>query len=61
MKPTSIFINTSRGPVVHEQALVDALNLGQISRAALDVYENEPEVNEGLVKSEKVLLLPHVS
>ncbi len=61
MKPTSIFIKTSRGPVFYEQALIDALNSGQISRAALDVYENEPEVSKQLVGSDRVLLLPHVS
>ncbi|KAK4056795.1 hypothetical protein OIO90_002044 [Microbotryomycetes sp. JL221] len=60
MKPTSILINTARGPVVDEQALVEALEQGQIRGCGLDVFENEPKVSQGLLKNDKAFLLPHV-
>ena len=60
MKPTAIIVNTARGPVVNEAALVDALDQGLIAGAGLDVYEEEPKVHPGLVKNEKVMLLPHM-
>jgi glyoxylate reductase len=60
MKPTSYLINTSRGPVVHEAALVAALNSGQIAGAGLDVYEDEPRMVEGLERCTNALLLPHL-
>jgi glyoxylate reductase len=60
MKPTSILINTGRGALVDEQALVDALQNKQISAAGLDVFENEPEVNTTLKTFENVTLLPHI-
>ncbi|KDE07074.1 hypothetical protein MVLG_02649 [Microbotryum lychnidis-dioicae p1A1 Lamole] len=60
MKSSSILINTSRGPVVDETALVEALEKGEIAGCGLDVYEFEPKIHEGLLKSEKAFLLPHV-
>jgi len=60
MKPTSFLINTSRGPVVDEAALVQALENGKIAGAALDVYENEPAINPGL-KRPNVVLAPHIA
>jgi glyoxylate reductase len=60
MKPTAFFINTSRGPVVEEAALVHALESGKIAGAALDVYENEPFIHPGLKRS-NVVLAPHLA
>jgi glyoxylate reductase len=60
MKPTAFLVNTSRGPVVDEKALLDALQNGTIAGAGIDVYENEPAVTSGLEKLDQVLLLPHV-
>ena len=60
MKPTGIFINISRGEVVDEGALIDALERGAIAGAGLDVYENEPFVPERLRALENCVLLPHL-
>lgn len=60
MRPTAFLINTSRGPVVDEQALVEALEKGTISGAGLDVYEKEPEAHLGLLGKENTVLLPHM-
>jgi glyoxylate reductase len=60
MKPTAFLINTSRGPVVDEAALVAALENGKIAGAALDVYENEPFIHPGL-KRANVVLTPHIA
>jgi glyoxylate reductase len=60
MKPTAFLINTSRGPVVEEPALVHALESGKIAGAALDVYENEPFILPGL-KRPNVVLAPHMA
>lgn len=60
MKDTAYFINTARGGVVDESALIDALNNKQILAAALDVHEEEPHVNETLAKMDNVLLTPHI-
>ena len=60
MKPTAFLINTSRGAVVEEAALVHALETGKIAGAALDVYENEPFMHPGL-KRPNVVLAPHIA
>ena len=60
MKPTGLFINISRGDVVDEAALVQALQQGQIAGAGLDVYEHEPQVHPGLMTLENATLLPHL-
>jgi glyoxylate reductase len=61
MKPSAYLVNTSRGPVVDEKALAEALRRGKIAGAALDVYEWEPSVTEDLVKLENVVLTPHIA
>ncbi len=60
MKSTAVLVNTSRGPIVDEHALVDALRDGRIAGAALDVFEREPEVHRGLIGLENVVLVPHL-
>ena len=60
MKPTAFLINTSRGPVVEEAALVTALDNNKIAGAALDVFENEPFIHPGL-KRPNVVLTPHIA
>ncbi|KAK3813368.1 MAG: D-isomer specific 2-hydroxyacid dehydrogenase [Benniella sp.] len=60
MKAGSYLINTSRGPVVHEEALVDALESGHIAGAGLDVFEHEPKPHPALLKNMNVSLMPHL-
>jgi glyoxylate reductase len=61
MKKTAYLINVSRGPVVDEQALVQALREHRIAGAALDVFEREPEMAAGLAACENVVLVPHIA
>lgn len=60
MKETAVLVNTSRGPIVDEAALAEALTAGTIAAAGLDVYEHEPEVHPALLHLENVVLAPHL-
>jgi len=60
MKPTAYLVNTARGPVVEEQALVELLQGRRLAGAALDVYEHEPVLAPGLAELDNVVLLPHL-
>lgn len=61
MKKTSCLINTSRGPIINEKALKEALENGRIRSAALDVFEFEPKMVPGLSKLENIILTPHIA
>jgi len=60
MKKTAYLIHTARGKVVDDRALVGALKAGELAGAALDVYENEPELTEGMTELDNLILLPHI-
>ena len=60
MKPTAVLVNTARGPVVDEDALVDALESASLFAVGLDVYDGEPEINPRLLAAPRTVLLPHV-
>ncbi|MBI2796016.1 MAG: D-glycerate dehydrogenase [Gemmatimonadetes bacterium] len=60
LRPHAILVNTARGDVIDEAALVDALGRQQLAAVGLDVYEHEPAVSPGLLATDRVVLLPHV-
>jgi glyoxylate reductase len=60
MKPTMVIVNTGRGALIDEAALVEALREGRIAAAGLDVYEREPALSEGLTSLDNVVLAPHL-
>lgn len=60
MKPTAILVNTARGPIIKEADLVKALRDRRIAYAALDVFEHEPDLSQGLAELDNVILVPHI-
>lgn len=60
MRPGTYLVNTARGPIINEDALIEALESGKIARAGLDVFNNEPRANEYFKTSDKVILQPHM-
>ncbi|KAF2748028.1 D-isomer-specific 2-hydroxyacid dehydrogenase-like protein [Sporormia fimetaria CBS 119925] len=60
MKDGVVLVNTARGPLIDEEALVEALESRKVWTAGLDVFEKEPEIHEGLLRNENVVLLPHI-
>jgi len=60
MKDQVIIVNTARGALIDEDALVDALESGKVRSVGLDVYENEPRIHPALVQNDRVVLLPHM-
>lgn len=60
MKDGVVVVNTARGAVMDEAALVDALDNGKVFSAGLDVFEEEPKIHPGLIRNQNVLLVPHM-
>lgn len=60
MKDGVVIVNTARGAVIDEAALVDALDCGKVASAGLDVFEEEPSVHPGLIRNLNVMLVPHM-
>ena len=61
MKPEAFLINTARGKIVEEDALVQALKSGRLAGAGLDVFENEPQIHSALIGMENVVMAPHIA
>ena len=61
MKPTAYLVNVARGPVIDENALVKTLKEKRIAGAALDVFENEPALSEGMADLDNVVVTPHLA
>jgi glyoxylate reductase len=61
MKKTAILINTARGAVIDEKALLEALKDGTIMGAGIDVYEFEPKITKGLLKLDNIVMTPHIA
>ena len=61
MKKSAYLVNTSRGPIVDEKALAEALKKGMIKGAAIDVFENEPAIEHELIKLENIIVTPHIA
>jgi lactate dehydrogenase-like 2-hydroxyacid dehydrogenase len=61
MKPTAVLVNLARGGVLDDAALVRALRDGRLAAAGLDVFENEPKLNPGLLELENVVMTPHIA
>ena len=60
MKDGVVIVNTARGSIIDEEALVEALEQEKVFAAGLDVYEREPEIHQGLVNNDNVVLMPHI-
>ena len=60
MKAGVVIVNTARGAIINEKDMVSALESGKVASVGLDVFENEPKVEEGLLKSDKAFILPHI-
>lgn len=60
MKSGVVIVNTARGAVIDEAALVKALDSGKVASVGLDVYEHEPSIHNGLLGNENVMLIPHM-
>lgn len=60
MKDGVIVVNTARGALINEKDFIAALDSGKVASAGIDVFENEPQVESGLLKNEKIMILPHI-
>lgn len=60
MKDGVVVVNTARGALINEKDLVEALESGKVSSCGLDVFENEPKIEEGLMKNERAFIVPHI-
>lgn len=60
MKDGVVIVNTARGPLINERDLVEALDSEKVASVGLDVFENEPEIDDGLLKNKRAFLLPHI-